>query len=57
MTHDDISIVERAIRKTEKRVEAEIATWLRSLAPDSPIDEEKAIRRLAAAIESGDYKK
>lgn len=64
MTIDPISIVERAIRETEKRVEREIAEWLRGQVDgDGPLSSTvdgiiaSHVERMADDIESGAYKK
>lgn len=61
MTIDPISMVERAIRETEKRVEREVAEYLR-MTPRAKgvlisINSSQDIARLADDIESGAYKK
>lgn len=61
MAHDDLTLRERAIRETEKRVEREIAEYLR-MTPRAKgvlisINSSQDIARLADDIESGAYKK
>ena len=61
MRAETLNIVDRAITETEKRVEREIAKYLR-MTPRAKgvqisINSSQDIARLADDIESGDYKK